>query len=61
MVATYEPFGLGARLWWDIKPNAAGIFGVPLGLLALVVGSLLTAPPNEDEHNLSVGIRFPGA
>lgn len=60
MVATYEPFGIGTRLWWDIKSNAAGIFGVPLGFLALIAGSLLTPSPDHEEREMSVGIRFPG-
>lgn len=42
MVATAEPFGFNAPLWFDIKPIAAGIFGVPAGFLGLLLGSLLT-------------------
>lgn len=34
------------RLWWDIQPIAAGVFGVPVGVAVLVVVSLFTpAPP----------------
>jgi cation/acetate symporter len=30
--------------WWSIDPVAAGVFGVPVGAVALIIGSLLTAP-----------------
>jgi cation/acetate symporter len=31
-----------AQLWWGIQPISAGVFGVPAGLLAAVLVSLLT-------------------
>ncbi|PXW98664.1 cation/acetate symporter [Sphaerotilus hippei] len=49
--------------WWDIEPIAAGIFGVPAGMAALVVGSWLwPASPDEHEAHQRVvdAIRFPG-
>ncbi|MEW6693437.1 MAG: VC_2705 family sodium/solute symporter [Pseudomonadota bacterium] len=34
------------RLWWDIQPIAAGVFGVPVGAAVMVLVSLMTpAPP----------------
>ena len=59
MIGTYEPFGFGASLWWDIKPIAAGIFGVPLGFLGIVLGSLLTAPAAPAEAAVADMVRFP--
>ena len=59
MVVTYEPFGFGASLWWDIKPIAAGIFGVPMGFLGVLVGSLLTKPPAPEESEVAEWVRFP--
>jgi len=34
----------GSGLWFDIQPISAGVFGVPAGLAAAVVGSLLSRP-----------------
>lgn len=41
-------FGIDApiELWFGILPVSAGVFGVPAGVLAIVVGSLLTAAPD---------------
>jgi cation/acetate symporter len=53
---------LGGRMdaaWFDIAPMSAGIFGVPAGLLAVVVGSLLTAPPARGSDALVDYIRAP--
>ncbi len=32
-------------LWWGIQPLAAGVFGVPVGLMVVLVVSLMTPPP----------------
>ena len=45
--------------WFDIDPVAAGIFGVPTGLLALIVVSLLTQPPAATEVALVEHLRSP--
>lgn len=37
--------GSAAGQWFHIAPISAGVFGVPAGLLAIVVVSLLTPPP----------------
>jgi cation/acetate symporter len=42
---------LGGRMdtaWFDIAPMSAGIFGVPAGMLAVVVVSLLSPAPRSD-------------
>jgi cation/acetate symporter len=46
--------------WWGVDPIAAGVFGVPAGLLALVVVSLLTPAPGADKQALIDQMRFPG-
>ncbi|MFC0253810.1 sodium:solute symporter family protein [Massilia consociata] len=45
--------------WLGIQPLAAGVFGIPAGLLATVVGSLLSAPPNSASAGMVEYIRAP--
>jgi cation/acetate symporter len=59
MVLTYEFFGINAPLWWDIKPIAAGIFGIPLGFLGVIGGSLLSAAPSREVQDLVDHVRYP--
>ena len=44
-----------------LQPVAAGIFGVPVGFAAIVVGSLLTPPPSAAQQDLAQRIRYPAA
>ncbi|NIA55577.1 cation acetate symporter [Massilia sp. TW-1] len=46
-------------VWFHIAPISAGVFGVPAGALALVVASLLTAPPPRESGGLVAHIRAP--
>jgi cation/acetate symporter len=46
-------------VWFHIAPISAGVFGVPAGALALVVFSLLTAPPPRESGGLVEHIRAP--
>jgi cation/acetate symporter len=46
-----------ATLWWGIQPLAAGVFGVPVGLVVLIVVSWLTPAPGLAFHQLVDGIR----
>jgi cation/acetate symporter len=60
MLHTYPALGgSAAGQWFHIAPMAAGIFGVPAGLLALVVVSLLTPPPDPRATKLVDQIRAP--
>jgi cation/acetate symporter len=60
MIHTHPAFGgSAANQWLHIAPLSAGIFGVPVGLAALVIGSLLTAPPDERTRALVDHIRMP--
>ncbi len=47
------------ELWWGIQPISAGIFGVPIGFLLVIVVSLLTPPPDERTRELVEHIRYP--
>ena len=53
---------LGGRLdaaWFDIAPMSAGIFGVPAGLAAIVIASLLSPAPARASDALVDHIRAP--
>jgi cation/acetate symporter len=53
MVYTHPIWGGGeARQWLHIAPISAGVFGVPAGLLAMTIVSLLTAPPDARAQEL---------
>ena len=47
-------------LWWDIKSNAAGVFGVPIGFAVIVLVSLVTPRPSQKTLDLVDFIRAPG-
>ncbi|CAD5367254.1 Uncharacterized symporter H16_A2524 [Rubrivivax sp. A210] len=57
-------FGLagnaGGSLWLGIDAAAAGVFGVPAGLAALVIASLLTRAPDEQADAFVDALRAPG-
>jgi len=48
-----------AQLWWGIQPVAAGVFGIPAGLLVTVLVSLLTPPPGQEQARFSALMRTP--
>jgi cation/acetate symporter len=52
---------LGQTQWWGIDAIAAGVFGVPVGLAVMVVVSLLTRPPSDEQQQLIDRMRFPSA
>lgn len=45
------------QLWWGIQPASAGVFGIPAGVLALVVVSLLTAAPSQRDRDFVDSLR----
>jgi cation/acetate symporter len=59
MVQTYPFFGINAPKWWDINPISAGIFGIPIGFLGVIIGSLLTPAPNREVQELVDHVRYP--
>ena len=53
------PEVLKANTWWDIAPISAGLFGVPLGFIVIIVVSMLTKAPGKDIQDLVEHVRFP--
>jgi cation/acetate symporter len=51
--------GSAAGQWWHIAPISAGVFGVPAGMVALIVVSLLTRAPDQAARGLLDHIRAP--
>ena len=49
------------ELWWGIEPISAGIFGVPLGFVVMIVVSLITPPPPPKVQELVEYVRYPRA
>lgn len=62
-ISTYPFFtamtGYKIDLWFGIAPISAGIFGMPAGLLTLIVVSLLTAPPGRSVQEMVENVRYP--
>ena len=47
------------RLWWDIEPISAGLFGVPVGFVVIILASLATKHPSQQSQDLVEHIRYP--
>jgi cation/acetate symporter len=45
--------------WWDIAPISAGLFGVPLGFIIIIVVSLVTPAPKREIQDLVEHVRYP--
>ncbi|MEY4507851.1 MAG: hypothetical protein RL297_2429 [Pseudomonadota bacterium] len=56
-----EVFGLTGpvTLWWGIQPIAAGVFGVPLGFVVLILVSWVTPAPRRAEVDCVEFVRYP--
>jgi len=59
MYMTYPFFGVMAPKWWDIEPISAGIFGIPVGIIGVIVGSLLSPAPSKEVQDLVDHVRYP--
>ncbi len=60
MYTTYDFFGgVAANEWWDIKPISAGIFGIPVGFLGVIIGSLISPAPSKEVQELVDHVRYP--
>lgn len=46
-------------LWFGLNPISAGVFGLPIGLLTIVVVSLLTKAPDRETQELVEHVRYP--
>ncbi len=51
---------LRANIWWDIEPISAGLFGVPVAFVVIIVVSLFTRPPPQHVVELVEFLRSPG-
>jgi cation/acetate symporter len=47
------------NIWWGIQPISAGLFGVPLGFIVIIVVSLLTPAPKAEVQELVEHVRYP--
>ncbi len=45
--------------WWDIAPISAGLFGVPIGFLVIILVSLVTPAPKREVQELVEHVRYP--
>ncbi len=59
MFITYPFFGVNAPLWWGINPISAGIFGMPIGFIGVILGSLFSAPPSPETRAMVDYVRYP--
>jgi cation/acetate symporter len=59
MYITYPFFGVNAPKWFEINPISAGIFGIPVGFLGVIIGSLITPAPSKDVQELVDHVRYP--
>ena len=60
MYTTYPFFGgVATNQWFNMNPISAGVFGVPIGLLTIIVVSLLTPEPDKSVQDLVEHVRYP--
>jgi cation/acetate symporter len=67
-MATTQPwlrtvFGVTSSIadntWWGISAISAGLWGVPLGFIVIIVVSLLTPAPDRETQELVEHVRYP--
>lgn len=51
------PYSEPISLWWGIAPNAAGVFGLPVALIVMVIVSLCTASFDQSSQNMVKQLR----
>jgi cation/acetate symporter len=59
MYMTYPFFGVNAPKWFEINPISAGIFGIPVGFIGVIIGSLITPAPSKEVQELVDHVRYP--
>ncbi len=47
------------NLWWEIQPISAGLWGVPLGFIVIIVVSLLGKAPSKETQEFVESVRYP--
>ncbi|MBL8518684.1 MAG: cation acetate symporter [Betaproteobacteria bacterium] len=45
--------------WFGLEPISAGMFGVPVGFLTIIIVSMLTPAPDQDTQQLVDHVRYP--
>ena len=51
--------GIGMEPWLGIQSTSAGVWGVAVGFLTIIVVSLLGAPPDQETRRFVERVRFP--
>jgi cation/acetate symporter len=60
MYTTYPFFGgVAANQWFNMNPISAGVFGVPAGIITILVVSFLTPEPSKEVQELVEHVRYP--
>ena len=60
VVQTHSFFGGSmSEAWFHINSISAGVFGVPLGFVTIIIVSLLTRPPPQEIQDLVDYVRYP--
>jgi len=60
MVRTYPFFGgVAANQWFNLNPISAGMIGLPVGMITIIVVSLLTKEPDRKVQELVEHVRYP--
>ena len=59
LITRYPFFGINMPFWVGINPISAGIFGVPIGFIGIIVVSFLTPAPRKDLQDLVEHVRYP--
>jgi len=60
MYITYPFFGgVATNQWFDIAPIAAGVFGMPIGFIGVIIGSLISKAPSLEIQQLVDHVRYP--
>jgi cation/acetate symporter len=45
--------------WWGVKTISSGLFGIPLGFIAIYAVSRMTAPPSQELQDFVESVRIP--
>jgi cation/acetate symporter len=60
MYITYPFFGgVADNQWFGIAPISAGIFGMPVGFIGVIIGSLISKAPSLEIQQLVDHVRYP--
>jgi cation/acetate symporter len=52
-------YGIGMEPWLGIQSTSAGVWGVAVGFVTIIVVSLLTDPPGKEIQDFVEQIRYP--